>query len=182
MYIYINMPNFVEPKYIYAMTKSKKQRLDVLRDIISTQKITCQSDLLKPLQDAGIDVTQATLSRDLKQLKIAKVPDSSGKYAYALPPIEMHKRMSQSDVRSNRHPQVGLGGFISIQFSANIAVIKTSPGFAGSIAYDIDSGNSNDILGTVAGDDTIFVVLREGIAHDEACDILSQFIPALRQY
>ena len=58
--------------------KPKKKRLDVIREIINTQKIGCQIELLQPLKDAGIEVTQATLSRDLKQLKVAKVPDASG--------------------------------------------------------------------------------------------------------
>ena len=75
---------------------------------------------------------------------------------------------------------VGLGGFLSISFSYNLVVIKTSPGYAGSIAYDIDNGNSKEILGTVAGDDTIIIILAEGITHEVAYRTLSKFIPALR--
>lgn len=162
--------------------KPKKKRLDVIREIINTQKIGCQIELLQPLKDAGIEVTQATLSRDLKQLKIAKVPDASGRYIYTLPKEESINRNNKFTTTFNRHPLVGLGGFLSISFSHNMVVIKTSPGYAGSIAYDIDNGCCNEILGTVAGDDTIIVILAEGISHESAYEALSKFIPALRTY
>jgi transcriptional regulator of arginine metabolism len=68
-------------------------------------------------------------------------------------------------------------GFVSLQFSANIAVIKTRPGYASSIAYDIDNREGIDILGTIAGDDTIMLVLREGAVHNDVRKFLSSIIP-----
>ncbi len=160
--------------------KLKKKRLEVIREIINTRKIGCQVELLQPLLDMGIDVTQATLSRDLKLLKIAKVPDSTGRYIYTLPKEEGMGGNVRYTPALDRHPIVGLGGFLSISFSYNLVVIKTSPGYAGSIAYDIDNGNSKEILGTVAGDDTILIILAEGISHEEAYTALSKYVPALR--
>lgn len=163
--------------------KSKKKRLEVIKEIISTQKIDSQLGLLTPLREAGIEVTQATLSRDLKQLKIAKVPDSSGRYIYTLPHRETLSRSRQiRNLKSPKLDTADMGGFISIDFSYNLAVVKTSPGFAGSIAYDIDSDSTPGILGTVAGDDTIIIVFAEGVSQDEAYDMLSQHIPALCAY
>ena len=161
--------------------KLKKKRLDVIREIINTQKIGCQIELLQPLKDAGIDVTQATLSRELKQLKIAKVPDATGRYIYTLPKDNGVGSASMKYSPSiEHHPLVGLGGFLSISFSYNLVVVKTSPGFASSIAYDIDNGCCKEILGTVAGDDTILIILAEGVTHEDAYIALSQYIPALR--
>ena len=159
--------------------KKKKKRLDIIRDIINTQKISCQIELLQPLEEAGIEVTQATLSRDLKQLKIAKIPDSTGRYIYTLPQENNRANITHHSIMSDKHPAVGVGGFLSISFSHNIVVVKTSPGYAGSIAYDIDNGDNQEILGTVAGDDTILIILSEGTTHDKAYHILSRYIPAL---
>ena len=161
--------------------KHKNKRLEAIKEIINTQKIGCQVELLQPLKEAGIEVTQATLSRDLKQLKIAKVPDSTGKYIYTLPKEDsIGVNNMKYTPMIDRQPLVGMGGFLSISFSYNLVVVKTSPGFAGSIAYDIDNGRCNEILGTVAGDDTILIILAEGVSHENAYMALSQYIPALR--
>ena len=69
-------------------------------------------------------------------------------------------------------------GFISIEFSSNIAVIKTRPGYASSLAYDIDNKNFDEILGTIAGDDTILLVIREGYSHSSIKEALSLIIPS----
>ncbi len=84
----------------------------------------------------------------------------NGKYVYVLPNNIMYKRSTDQSagemLRNN--------GFISLQFSGNIAVIRTRPGYASSMAYDIDNNEFSEILGTIAGDDTIMLVLREGVA------------------
>ena len=164
------------------VVKSKKRRLEIIKEIITSQKISNQSDMLQPLHKAGIEVTQATLSRDLKYLKSAKGPDNNGNYIYTLPKEDNLGRTQQYSPVLDVHPQVGLGGFLSIDFSYNLAIIKTSPGFAGSIAYDIDTGNSPEILGTVAGDDTILIVIGENVSHKRAYEVLAEYIPALRSY
>ena len=68
-------------------------------------------------------------------------------------------------------------GFISINFSGNIGIIKTRPGYASSIAYNIDASNLPEILGTIAGDDTIVIVIKEGVSHEEVTESLGQLMP-----
>ena len=71
-------------------------------------------------------------------------------------------------------------GFVSLQFSGNLAIIRTRPGYASSMAYDIDNRECDDILGTIAGDDTIMMVIREGIPHRRIQDFLSEIIPHIK--
>ena len=71
-------------------------------------------------------------------------------------------------------------GFLSINFSGNMGVIKTRPGYASSIAYNIDNNHINEILGTIAGDDTIFIVIKQGITKDEVIEALSEVVPNMR--
>ena len=154
--------------------KNKNQRLDSIKIIISSKEIGSQEELLQELVKEGFHVTQATLSRDLKQLKVAKAASMSGNYVYVLPNNTMYKRMTdpQSASEMLRH-----NGFVSIDFSGNIAVIKTRPGYASSLAYDIDMHNFREILGTIAGDDTIMLIIREGCSHTNVKYTLSSIIP-----
>ena len=121
-------------------------------------------------------MTQATLSRDLKQLKVAKAASMNGKYVYVLPNETMYKRIHKP---LSAAEMMMTPGFISINFSGNIAVIKTRPGYASSIAYNIDTSEMPEILGTIAGDDTIIVVIKEGVSHEEVTESLSQLMPGL---
>ena len=116
--------------------KVKKSRLETLRMIISSRELGNQEELLAALQQEGFKLTQATLSRDLKQLKVAKAATMNGNYVYVLPNATMYKRVS-SPAQIKEMMQVP--GFISIQFSGNMAVIRTKPGYASSIAYNIDN-------------------------------------------
>ena len=118
--------------------KEKNQRLEALRLIISSQQLGSQEELLTALQKEGFKLTQATLSRDLKQLKVAKAATMGGSYVYVLPNETMYKRVSTpSSVRE----MMMIPGFVSIQFSGNICVIKTRPGYASAIAWNIDRSN-----------------------------------------
>ena len=154
--------------------KTKSNRLEVLRMIISSRELGNQEELLNALQEEGFKLTQATLSRDLKQLKVAKASTLRGNYIYVLPNETMYKRVSTP---GNIREMMSAPGFISINFSGNIGVIKTRPGYASAIAWNIDSSDLPEILGTIAGDDTIFVVIREGVSHQEATAALSQVTP-----
>ncbi|KAA6345727.1 Arginine repressor [termite gut metagenome] len=153
--------------------KKKQNRLDVIKMIISGKEIGSQEELLQELYNEGFELTQATLSRDLKQLKVAKAADINGKYMYVMPNDIMYKRL----VSHTTSEMMVNDGFISLQFSKNIAVIKTRPGYASGMAYDIDSRECWDILGTVAGDDTIILVLREKTKADAVRNFLSSIIP-----
>lgn len=154
--------------------KSKNSRLDSIKMIISSKEVGSQDELLQELAREGFRLTQATLSRDLKQLKVAKAASMNGNYVYVLPNNTMYKRMTdpQSASEMLRH-----NGFISIEFSDNIAVIKTKPGYASSLAYDIDTNNFHEIIGTIAGDDTIMMVIREGCSRTSVKQSLSHIIP-----
>ena len=144
---------------------SKKERLETICRIIQTKKSGNQEELLKELGNSGFRITQATLSRDIKQLKIVKVHDESGNYVYRLP-----------DYPTFTQPAKPVSGHPNIEFSGNLAVIKTRPGYAMGIASDIDTHASHEILGTIAGDDTILIIPREGISRDKIVKALAHFI------
>lgn len=154
--------------------KSKNNRLDTIKMIISSKEIGSQEELLQELTKEGFRLTQATLSRDLKQLKVAKAASMNGNYVYVLPNNTMYKRMTEQQSASE---MMMYNGFVSIEFSANLAVVKTRPGYASRLAYDIDMHNFYEILGTIAGDDTILLVVREGCTHAEVRMALSDIIP-----
>lgn len=156
--------------------KNKRTRLQLILEIIKTQSVSCQEELVKLLAERGYGVTQATLSRDLKKLRVTKVATEKGNYIYIVPNTnEVTDTMlcvNQGPVRPNNSV-----GFVSLQFSGRMAVIKTRNGYAGGLAYDIDTSRPPEILGTIAGADTVFAVLREDVTHDEAMQILQRFIP-----
>ncbi|MBQ8656912.1 MAG: arginine repressor [Prevotella sp.] len=157
--------------------KEKNSRLEALRMIISSQQLGSQEELLAALQREGFKLTQATLSRDLKQLKVAKAASMSGNYVYVLPNETMYKRVSTpQQVRTMMQEP----GFLSINFSGNMGVIRTRPGYASSIAWHIDNSDVPPILGTIAGDDTIFIVIRQGYTDKEVITALSQVVPNMR--
>ena len=157
--------------------KVKNNRLEALRLIISSQQMGSQDELLAALQKEGFKLTQATLSRDLKQLKVAKAASMSGNYVYVLPNETMYKRVSTpNSVRE----MLKVPGFVSINFAGNIGVIKTRPGYASSIAWNIDNSDIPIILGTIAGDDTIFIAIKEGIKHQEVIEALSDVVPNMK--
>ena len=141
--------------------------------IISSQQMGSQEELLNALQAEGFKLTQATLSRDLKQLKVAKVSTMRGSYVYVLPNDTMYKRVSTP---GNIREMMSTPGLLSINFSGNMGVIKTRPGYASAIAWNIDSSDLPQIIGSIAGDDTIFIVLREGVNHEEVRKALTEII------
>ena len=153
--------------------KSKNNRLDAIKMIISSKEIGSQDELLQELTQEGFQLTQATLSRDLKQLKVAKAASMNGNYVYVLPNNTMYKRMTEQHSASE---MLRVDGIRGIDFSGNLAVIRTRPGYASSVAYDIDTHNIAEILGTIAGDDTILLVLREGFSKNGVLKALSSII------
>jgi len=157
--------------------KVKNNRLEALRLIISSQQLGSQDELLTALQNEGFKLTQATLSRDLKQLKVAKAASMSGNYVYVLPNETMYKRVSTPNTIRE---MMKVPGFVSINFSGNIGIIKTRPGYASSIAWNIDNSDIPEILGTIAGDDTIFIVIKEGVSHQQVVEALSDFVPNMK--
>lgn len=145
--------------------------------LISSQELCCQDEVLKALEKEGYKVTQATLSRDMKQLKVAKATSLSGRYFYVLPNETMYKRVSSPKTAAE---MLLTSGFMSINFSGNMGVIKTRPGYASSLAYNIDNSGIPIILGTIAGDDTIFIVIKDGVRHGDIVAELRNVIPDIK--
>lgn len=147
----------------------KAQRHIKIREIITQRDIETQDELVKELRRAGYPVTQATVSRDIKELHLVKVATNSGVYKYSLPadqrfnPSEKLKRLLQDS-------------FVSIDHSGNLIVLKTLPGNAHAVASLLDHLDWEEIVGTIAGDDTILIVCREEISIP---DLVQRFIDML---
>lgn len=156
------------------MTKAK--RLLEIRRLIINNKIGSQEELLRMLNKNGFNYTQATLSRDLKFLRAGKIADNEKGYIYVLPgePTERNDSINELKDAVSR-------GFLSIDYTGNMAVIKTLPGFASGIAYRIDGINAFEILGTIAGDDTILIIAREGINRQDLHRVLTGAIPEAKK-
>lgn len=142
--------------------KNKRNRLQIISEILRSMVIGSQEDLLKVLSERNCEVTQATLSRDLKLLKVAKTPLSNGTYKYVLP--SYNKPLQAAGVSTHL---VSHGAVLSLEFSGPLAVVKTKPGYASAIAWDIDNKATDEVLGTIAGDDTILLIPREGVSREE---------------
>lgn len=148
---------------------NKKYRFQIIKDLITDQEISNQDELLKKLIDLDISVTQATLSRDLRELKVSKVPNSSGQYIYRL----TESAVPTATVTHNENA--------SLIFSNNLGVIKTKPGYANRIAFEIDNTHFNTIIGTIAGDDTVLIVMKEESSREEVTNELRRIIPNINK-
>ena len=156
--------------------KLKSDRIETLKMLISSKELGSQEEVLTALAQEGYAVTQATLSRDFKQLKVAKAASMNGKYVYVSPNETMYKRVPTPRMASE---MLRIPGYRSISFSGNLGVIRTRPGYASSIAYNIDNGHIDEIIGTIAGDDTIFIVIKEGATQDQVLKGLSSIVPGM---
>lgn len=150
-------------KYAFEM-KGKIERQRVIREIIKDNNVSNQEELSTLLSQKGWSVAQATLSRDMRELRITKIHDGNG-YRYSLPQPGMLRSVFQDSSMSS-------DSIDSLEFSGSMAVIKTRPGHAGMIASIIDEGHLSEVMGTLAGDDTILLVLREGFSHDDVAESL----------
>lgn len=161
---------------IYTVMKVKNSRLEALKMLISSMELSSQEEVLKELEKEGFKLTQATLSRDLKQLKVAKAASMNGKYVYVLPNETMYRRVTTPRKATEMMQR---SGYISVNISGQLAIVKTRPGYASALAYDIDNSDSPYILGSIAGDDTIFIALREGASRGQVLEALSYVIPEI---
>lgn len=151
----------------YSELNTKEKRLEAIRRIVGSRRVRNQEELLQLLAKSDIEATQATLSRDIKQLKIVKAHDPNGDYYYVLHrsgvmPGVQNALLADEDLR--------------LEFSGDLAVMKTRPGYAMGIASDIDTKNPEEILGTIAGDDTILIIPREGYTREEVATALSHLL------
>ena len=154
--------------------KERLSRLKVIRKVSKTYRIESQEELLGYLQKENFDVTQATLSRDLKLLKVGKVSDGHNGYVYTLPGEDERQESEQTVV------QDFLRGYISIEYSGNMVVIKTYSGHADAVSLAVDSLAFDEVLGTITGrDNCVFSCLREGVTGEDFLDALKLKIPEL---
>lgn len=151
------------------MPKSLRQK--ALLEIISKEKIGSQEELIERLNALGFSVTQATVSRDIKELSIVKLADPEGGYRYDIPsrikdkgknPIELLKEIFSQAV-------------ISLDFAQNTVVIKCYTGMAQALCAKLDNANFDLVVGTIAGDDTVFVVLKSEQSAIELVNRLNKF-------
>ena len=148
--------------------KNKRNRLQIISEILRSNVVASQEELLKMLSERQCNVTQATLSRDLKLLKVSKTPLSNGTYKYILPSFSKPLPSQGSFNTLLSH-----GAALSLEFSGQLGVVKTKPGYASAIAWDIDNKASEKVLGTIAGDDTILIIPRESVTREEILEMLN---------
>jgi len=141
-------------------TVKQNLRLEELKKLLVETPMRSQQQVIDEMKKRGYSVTQATLSRDFKRLKVAKAAFGKDGYAYVLPEPTTYRRVAGDSSASNNWKQFGLE---SVEMGQVVGVIKTKPGHAGPAAYNIDSSNIPEILGTVAGDDTVIFVGRKGV-------------------
>ena len=154
--------------------KERSARLKTIRKLIKTYRIESQESLLGYLETEGFAVTQATLSRDLKLLKVGKISDGHNGYFYSV--LEDDEPQETERTYLNDF----LRGYISIEWSGNMVVIKTYSGHSDSVALAVDTLALDDVLGTISGrDNTVFVCLREGITGEDFISRIKESIPEL---
>ena len=141
----------------------KTQRQAKIMEIISNQDIETQEQLLQALQEAGFRSTQATISRDIKELRIVKELTSFGTYRYTTANREVPSTFS------GRLNAIFRECVTSFDYAQNIIVIHTLPGLANAAASALDTMNMSVVLGTIAGDDTVFIVMRDTNAAAAFC-------------
>lgn len=150
-------------------SKTKAARLEAISAIIRESVVSSQDELMSLLKARGYDITQATLSRDLKELQVVKVPSGLG-YRY-----QIHSHPT----RPTRTPS---GIIHTVDVSGGFMVIKTGPGFASPVASTIDNHVVCDaIMGTIAGDDTVLVILRSPDSVDMVLNAMARELPGIKE-
>lgn len=147
----------------------KHNRQAEIISLITEKDIETQEELLECLKERGYIVTQATISRDIREMKLTKAAGPGGKYIYSVSGQEVHGI-------SQKTRNLLIGTVETVDRANNIAVVKTCAGMAQGAAAAIDSMGRTDIVGSVAGDDTIIIVMRTDDAAKSLCDELSDIV------
>ena len=147
----------------------KSGRHAKILEIISEYPIETQDEIILRLKEAGYKATQATISRDIKDLRLVKTLGSDGKYRYI-------SDMSRTADPRNGFEQLFSGSVVSVDCAQNIVVIKTFSGMANAVCASMDSTENAAVVGTIAGDDTIFVACRSAESAAELNESLKQYI------
>ena len=148
----------------------KTQRFATIRKIIRSEMISSQEELITRLRECGVEITQSTLSRDLKFMNVAKVPHKSRGYIYVLPNAAHHEVNVSSNISDN---------ITSLTFSGNLGVLKTKSGYASAISVPIDNMECPYIIGTIAGDNTVLIIMREDANRNAVIESLMRIFPQL---
>ena len=143
----------------------KRSRHDKIIEIIARNDVETQEQLASLLKEAGYDVTQATVSRDIRQMKLSKqvTEDGRQKYVYST---------ADSEAMQDKYVSVLKAGYVSMEVAQNILVIKTVSGMAMALATAIDALDLPEVIGCIAGDDTIFVAIK---SYEEALAVTEKF-------
>ena len=150
--------------------RKRQQRHDVIRDIIRENNVKTQRDLASQLQAAGYECTQATISRDMKELQLIKELTPTGSYRYAVS-IHQNRRDFNDRLRN-----VFREGVTSVDLAQNIIVLKTMPGLANAAAAALDGMDIEEMVGSLAGDDTALLVMRTNQAAEQFCSELRMML------
>lgn len=142
----------------------KSQRQAQIMEIITSRNVETQEQLLEELRQAGFHSTQATISRDIKELRIVKEMTSFGTYRYTTSNPELNGSFSS---RLNTIFRECITGY---DYAQNLIVLRTMPGLASAAASAVDAMNMSVILGSIAGDDTVFIVMRDSMAAAAFCE------------
>lgn len=148
---------------------NKGQRHIKIREIIGNNEIETQDELVDRLREAGYNVTQATVSRDIKELHLVKVPMADGRYKYSLPADQKFNPLQKIK-------RVLVDSFVGIDCADNLIVMKTMPGNANAIAVLIDNLQWPEVVGTICGDDTILIICR---SKDISKEVVQRFLDML---
>ena len=150
----------------------KSERQNRILELVSKYEIDTQEEMIERLRSEGYTVTQATISRDLKELKLTKALTARGTYRYCVSQGRKHT----SNVRLNN---AMADSILHVDYSMNNVVIKTYPGLAQAVASSVDAMNMDSILGCVAGDDTIIIVSRDVESSAQISEKLRELMKAL---
>ncbi len=142
----------------------KAKRHDKIIEIISEREIETQEELAEALKEEGFEITQATVSRDIKLLKLIKMQSESGKYKYSIPTKE------EKDINDKLY-SILINAALGVERVDKFIIIKTLTGAASAVAEAIDSLYASDIAGTIAGDNTIFILVRND---EKALELISK--------
>ena len=145
----------------------KSERLNIIKEIITNHEIAKQEEILEYLKEYGVDTTQATISRDLKELNLEKVSGKTKKFKYEI---------LNENVVNSKYANIFRESVISIDYSLNIVVVKTYSGNASGVGFFLDKLDNENILGTISGDDTVMVICRNVGIVPELVNRLKRFL------
>ena len=148
---------------------ARSSRQSKILELISTREIETQDELVSCLKAANFDITQATISRDIKELGLIKILGSEGKYKYAL--VD-----SGEQAVSNKNLSIFRESIISVRPAQNLCILKTAKGMASGICSMVDKLNLNNILGAVSVDDTVMIILPTNLDADKCAKNLEEII------